>query len=53
MLEKASIYVQEMAGIGYNPWRGDFSMSKDTSVDYFAYGIKKVETPSVVSQTQA
>uniref|UniRef100_A0A0E0A559 Polyprenyldihydroxybenzoate methyltransferase n=1 Tax=Oryza glumipatula TaxID=40148 RepID=A0A0E0A559_9ORYZ len=53
MLEKASIYVQEMAGIGYNPWRGDFSMSKDTSVDYFAYGIKKVETPSVVPQTQA
>uniref|UniRef100_A0A0E0L7Y8 Ubiquinone biosynthesis O-methyltransferase, mitochondrial n=1 Tax=Oryza punctata TaxID=4537 RepID=A0A0E0L7Y8_ORYPU len=45
MLEKASVYVQEMAGIGYNPWRGNFSMSDDTSVNYFAYGIKKVETP--------
>ncbi|KAG8076703.1 hypothetical protein GUJ93_ZPchr0006g45890 [Zizania palustris] len=52
ILERASISVQEMAGFVYNPLRGEWSLSDDISVNYIAYGIKKVETPSVEPQSQ-
>lgn len=46
ILERASISVQEMAGFVYNPLRGEWSLSDDLTVNYIAYGMKKVETPS-------
>uniref|UniRef100_A0A0E0DX29 Ubiquinone biosynthesis O-methyltransferase, mitochondrial n=1 Tax=Oryza meridionalis TaxID=40149 RepID=A0A0E0DX29_9ORYZ len=46
ILERASISVQEMAGFVYNPLRGEWSLSDDLNVNYIAYGMKKVETPS-------
>lgn len=46
ILERASISVQEMAGFMYNPLRGEWSLSDDLTVNYIAYGMKKVETPS-------
>ncbi|XP_006655797.1 ubiquinone biosynthesis O-methyltransferase, mitochondrial [Oryza brachyantha] len=49
ILERASISVQEMAGFVYNPLRGEWSLSDDISVNYIAYGIKKVEKASVES----
>ncbi len=35
-----------MAGFMYNPLRGEWSLSDDLTVNYIAYGMKKVETPS-------
>ncbi|XP_062228071.1 ubiquinone biosynthesis O-methyltransferase, mitochondrial-like [Phragmites australis] len=52
MLQKASISVQEMAGFVYNPLRGEWSLSDDISVNYIAFGIKKSETTSTVTQKQ-
>ncbi|KAM0931782.1 hypothetical protein ACQ4PT_000080 [Festuca glaucescens] len=49
-LQRASISVEEMAGFVYNPFTQGWSLSDDISINYIAYGIKKSETPSTISQ---
>ncbi|WVZ82476.1 hypothetical protein U9M48_029733 [Paspalum notatum var. saurae] len=46
MLQKASVSIEEMAGIVYNPLSGEWSLSDDISVNYIAFGIKKSKTPT-------
>ncbi|XP_059664964.1 ubiquinone biosynthesis O-methyltransferase, mitochondrial-like [Cornus florida] len=41
ILQRASITVQEMAGIVYNPLTGGWALSDDVGVNYIAFGTKK------------
>ncbi|KAL8537595.1 hypothetical protein ACS0TY_012641 [Phlomoides rotata] len=43
ILQRASISVQEMAGIVYNPLTGRWSLSDDISVNFIAYATKNIE----------
>ncbi|KAJ1258060.1 hypothetical protein BS78_10G045400 [Paspalum vaginatum] len=52
MLQKASVSIEEMAGIVYNPLSGEWSLSDDISVNYIAFGIKKSKIP-ITNGTEA
>ncbi|XP_078431231.1 coenzyme Q 3 [Wolffia australiana] len=41
IMQRASISMQEMAGMSYNPLTGLWSLTDDTSVNFLAYGIKR------------
>ncbi|XP_051198224.1 ubiquinone biosynthesis O-methyltransferase, mitochondrial isoform X2 [Lolium perenne] len=49
-LQRASISVEEMSGFVYNPFTQGWSLSDDISINYIAYGVKRSETPSTISQ---
>jgi polyprenyldihydroxybenzoate methyltransferase/3-demethylubiquinol 3-O-methyltransferase len=46
----SSLQVEEMSGFVYNPFTQWWSLSDDISINYIAYGIKRSETPSTISQ---